>query len=80
MTTDGAIRKVLREVFDVDPAVIARATQLEDIPDWDSVSHVQLMLSVESTFGVTFTPQEIASVRTIADLVNLVDQRLAGRP
>jgi acyl carrier protein len=77
MATETDIRRVLREVLDVPDLVVTRTTRLEEVPNYDSLTHVQLMLSLESCFGAVFTPEESSSARTVADLIGIVEKHLA---
>ncbi|MDX2149521.1 MAG: acyl carrier protein [Bryobacteraceae bacterium] len=49
-------------------------TQPQDLPGWDSVAYVNLMFSLEQTFGVTFRGNELATVRDIAGLKQLIEE------
>ena len=55
-------------------APLARA----DTPDWDSLSHVEIVYAVEESLGVTFTEQELASLDSSGAIVRAVEQHLAA--
>lgn len=80
MATETDIRRVLREVLDIADLVVTRTTRLEEVPNYDSLTHMQLMLSLESCFGVVFSPEESSSAKTVADLIDLVEKHLADQP
>lgn len=46
----------------------------KEIPSWDSLGHVSLMSAVEQTYDLRFTMTEILSVKTINDLVKLIEK------
>ena len=48
----------------------------EDIPQWDSMNHVQLMLKVEETFSVRFKHAEIAAFENVGDMVAAIRKRI----
>jgi acyl carrier protein len=39
-----------------------------DIPGWDSVAHINLMFTIESTFGIQFVGNELAELKNIGEL------------
>lgn len=59
---DAAIREVLAATFGLDPATITDRTSQRDIPDWDSLGQINLVLALEARFGVTIDPQHIAGL------------------
>jgi len=71
------LNEVFQDVFDDDEIVVARETSAKDIEDWDSLMHVNLVLAVESKFGVRFTSTEVASLKDVGELNDLVEKKLA---
>lgn len=41
----------------------------EEIPGWDSVAHLALLLAAERTFGAAFTSKQMVEMRTVGDLL-----------
>ena len=56
-------------VFGVSPSTISPATRRGDIPEWDSVNHLRLVMAAEETFGVAYTLEEIPSLATLGDFI-----------
>lgn len=59
---------VFREVFDDETLTLQPTTGAADIEDWDSLSHVQLIVAVEQEFGVRFTSREILKWRNVGEM------------
>lgn len=68
---------VFCEVFEEDDLSISRATTAKDIPAWDSVMHVTLMIAVERAFKLRFKSGEVAGLKNVGELIDLIDRRLA---
>jgi acyl carrier protein len=66
---------IFREVFDDPTIVLTDATSANDVALWDSVSFIDLVVSVERTFQVSFTTKEIQQVKNTADLIRLIASR-----
>jgi acyl carrier protein len=63
------LQTIFREVF-ADPAlVITNETAVANFPDWDSVATVQLVLAIEAEYGIRFTTDEVAGVRSVRDIL-----------
>lgn len=66
------VEEVFRDVLDNDEITLAEATTANDIEDWDSLSHVELVRAVEKAFGVRFTSAEILSWKNVGEMVDSV--------
>ena len=69
------VQEAVRETFQDDRIVLARDTTAADIEDWDSLMHVTLMVSLESSFGIRFSSSEVASFKNIGELLDLIEAR-----
>lgn len=68
------ITKVFRETFDDESLRISSETTADDIDGWDSVSHVQLFMAVETEFELSLTPEELASISSAGDILALLQK------
>lgn len=71
------VQDVMIDVFDVDDLEIVDATTAEDIEEWDSLSHIRFMISVERLFQFKFLNEEIAELKNVGDLVTTIQKKLA---
>ena len=69
---------VFRDVFDDDTIVIDRRTTAADVDGWDSLAHIRLLLSVERAFKVSLTASEIGKLKSVGDLMDLLERKTAG--
>jgi hypothetical protein len=49
-----------------------------DIPEWDSLGTLRLLLAIEETYGISVREKDVQSARTVAALAAVVDDALAG--
>lgn len=62
-------------VFD-DPAIsLTRNTVADDIDDWDSLSHMNLVIAVELAFKVKFALGELQTLKNVGDMLDLVNKK-----
>jgi acyl carrier protein len=66
---------IFREVFDDPSIAIADSMTAKDVPNWDSITHVDLIVSVEKAFRVSFTTREVKSLENVGDFVRLIASR-----
>lgn len=69
------LNEVFREVFDNEDLSLNSATTAKDIEGWDSLMHVTLIVNVEKAFGVRFSSSEVASLKNVGELVQLIDRQ-----
>ena len=68
MEVHERLEGLFREVFDDEKLVLTDETTAHDIPKWDSLAHINLMFSIEQTFGVRFKGNELAEMKNIGEL------------
>ena len=78
MSTIDKLQTVFRDVFEEDDIVISRTTTARDVAGWDSVMNVTLMISVERAFGLRFKSGNIAGLKNVGELADLVDRLKAS--
>lgn len=71
--TLSRLRQVFANVFEQPELQIAESTSARDIAAWDSLTHVGLMVQVESAFGVRFTSRQLAQISTVGDLIEAIE-------
>jgi len=69
------VEKICREVFDNDSVVITEETSADDIEEWDSFAHVNLIMSIEKYYGVSFALGELQDLRDVGELIHLIKKK-----
>lgn len=72
----AALQTIFRNVFDNDAMELTRNTHADDIDGWDSMANITLAVEVEDRFGVKFKTSEMEDLRSVDDLVKLVQFHL----
>jgi acyl carrier protein len=68
---------IFQDILDDDELRLSPETTARDVENWDSLSHVRLMLTVEKSFGVKFSAAEIGRLKNVGSLVTLLQDRLS---
>ncbi|QWV95954.1 acyl carrier protein [Geomonas nitrogeniifigens] len=76
MNVQATLNEVFRQVFDDEEISINPDTTANDIDGWDSLSHVNLIVAVESRFGVRFSQRELLTFRNVGDLIDSIKAKL----
>lgn len=70
------IQEVFRDELELDDLVLTDETTADDVEEWDSLSHVQLVVALEKAFNIKFTSREILSWDNVGDLVDCIGKKL----
>ena len=73
------LQSVFRDVFEDDELTINRQTSADNVEGWDSLMHVSLMINVERVFGVKFSTTQVASLKNVGELMDLIESRRAAK-
>lgn len=67
---------VFQDVFDDDSISVCDATTSDDIEDWDSLEHINLVVAVERRFGIKFNIGEVNMFKNVGEMVDIIMSRL----
>lgn len=67
---------IFRDTLDNDGIQLTRATTADDIEEWDSLTHIQLIVALEKHFKIKFTTSEITSYKNVGQLAEGIVQKL----
>jgi acyl carrier protein len=70
------VKEIMVDVFDLDDLELDETTTAEDIEEWDSLSHIRLMVAIERKYGFKFTNSEIESLSNVGDLVKMIETKI----
>jgi acyl carrier protein len=71
------LNEVFRSVFDDPELTVSPATTAKDVPGWDSIVHITLVIEIERQFNVKFRMAEIEKLRNVGDLVSILAAKQA---
>jgi acyl carrier protein len=73
------LQDVFRKVLNQPSLVLTRELTAADVKGWDSLKHIELIVSVEGLFGVRFKTAEVGSLNNVGDLIDKVTSKLAAK-
>jgi acyl carrier protein len=71
------LNEVFQDVFDDESITVNDATTANDIEDWDSLEHINLVVAVEQKFGIKFNMGEVNNFKDVGAMVDTILERLA---
>ena len=73
------VQDIFRDVFDDEELVISNTTSPEEIEEWDSLNHINLVLSIEKALNIRFMTGEIQSLKNVGEMVDLLAEKITSR-
>lgn len=81
MMNDDILQKlesIFKLFFKNDQIILKNDTVADDIEYWDSLTHIELINTIEKEFNITFTFNEVMSFETVSEMVNCIQNHLQG--
>ena len=72
------VRKIIAETFKIKESEITLQTNMKDIDSWDSLTHMELIVSLEDELGIEFTSDEIMEMTDVEKIEKIVGEKVNG--
>jgi acyl carrier protein len=66
------VGEIMADTFDLDDLALTPETTAGDVEEWDSLSHVRLIVAIERAFKIKFSNAEIERLRNVGSLVDAI--------
>jgi len=73
------LQNIFRDVFDDSSIVLQDEMSAKDIEEWDSLTHIQLIVTTEQQFNIRFMTAEIAELKNVGEFLKLIKKKLEGK-
>ena len=78
MELKDRLNEIFCEVFDDDNIKITTGMTANDVDGWDSLSHFNLILAIESRFNINFSLKELHTFKNVGDLLNSIHSKITA--
>ena len=72
---DG-VQDIFRDIFDEDDMVIKDKTSSDDVEEWDSLNHINLVSAIEKEFEIRFALGELMALKDVGAMIDLMVKKL----
>ncbi|MEP7263874.1 MAG: acyl carrier protein [Bacteroidota bacterium] len=69
------INAIFKDTLDNDEVTVAETTIAADVDDWDSLTHIQLVVAIEKHFKIKFTSWDIQSWNNVGEMMNTIQAK-----
>ena len=72
------LQDIFHDLFDDDGIVLTPETSAKDVPGWDSLKNIKLIVRIEKAFKVKFGTGEVVAAKNVGELIGLIDKKTRG--
>ena len=70
------VQDIFRDQLDDESIVLTSETTAEDVDDWDSLTHIMLVVAIEKHFKSKFTSSEILSWKDVGEMIKCINGKI----
>ncbi|MCR5398875.1 MAG: acyl carrier protein [Lachnospiraceae bacterium] len=71
------LNEIFRDIFDDESIEVSPQTNSDDIEDWDSLEHINLVAAVEKEFGIKFNIAQVTGMKDVGEMVGIILEKIA---
>lgn len=72
---DARLKEIVQDVLGDEDLELGERTTAADVPGWDSLAHINIMVAVEAEYGVHFSSDELGRFRDLGALQDYLTRR-----
>ena len=77
MVTDR-LKKIILDVLKLDEFDFQDNTTADQVPGWDSLSHLNVITAVEKEYSIRFKAYELLKLKDVGDLQDVINSKLSS--
>ncbi len=70
------VQEIFRDVLDNEELILTMETTKDDVEEWDSLTTINIILALESEFGIKIVLEEVIEFNNIKYIVDLIDKKI----
>ena len=72
----NGVQDIFRDIFDEDDLIISDSTNADEIEDWDSLNHINLVSAIEQEFKIKFVLGELVTLKDVGAMIDLMIDKI----
>ncbi len=66
------VQEIFRDVLEDDDIILSYEINSNDIPEWDSLNHISLVVTIEKNFNIQFIASEIQDFKNVGEMCEVI--------
>ena len=73
---ENKIIGIIAKILEVDVEEVELDTAIGDLPEWDSLHHLQIIAELEKEYGIKYVAEDLAELEDVSDLISLTKEMI----
>lgn len=73
------ITPIFRAALETQDLVLTRDLDATQVPNWDSLNHITLIIAIEEELGIEFDTEDLVGLANVGEMVDLIQKKLNSR-
>jgi acyl carrier protein len=73
------LQSIFRDVLDQPDLELTRASNAQNVEDWDSLAHINLVTAIEKRYKIKFALGELQDLKNVGEMIDLIEAKLAAK-
>ena len=75
MKTIERITPIFQDIFEREDLILSPSLTAKEVDEWDSLSHIRLVVAIEKEFGIKFALGELQSPQNVGEMIALIEKK-----
>ena len=71
---DG-LTEIFQDIFQDDGLILTRSMTRDDLPQWDSMNHLNILMALEMRYRIKFSLVEIEAAQSVGDILQMIRRK-----
>ena len=67
---------IIAKILEVELEEVELDTTIGDLPEWDSLHHLQIIAELEKEYGIKYVAEDLAELEDVSDLISLTKEMI----
>jgi acyl carrier protein len=73
------LQSIFREILDQPDLILTRQSNSNNVEDWDSLAHINLVTAIEKRYKIKFALAELQDLKDVGDMIDLIEVKLVAK-
>jgi len=73
------LQPIFQDILDQPDLVVTRESNAQNVEDWDSLAHINLVTAIEKHFKIKFALGELQELKNVGEMIDLIRVKLAAK-
>ena len=77
MDNEARIINIIAKTFNIDRTAVDENASMDNVPEWDSLNHLRLIMSIEEEFGISLDPEDIVRFQDFQSALTIINKYIS---